>query len=898
MLLSAAALIATVGKPAFAGINRWTSNGPYGGNVSVLAVDPSQNRIAYAGIQGYGVFKTVDGGASWNAANLGFPGSETAGLPLYVLSLTIDPQHPSTLYAGLLQGGVFKSTDGGATWHSSGFESVFGLAIDPRNPSTVYASTGGGVSKSLNGGVTWDAGSSQGLPDLVGSLAMDSAHPDVLYVLGRGSFADSTYAIYRSGDGGQTWAGVPSPSAGSEVRTVSVDLASRVFATTEQGLFRSGDAGATWTKVLPGVIGQVAAAGPSELYVAGSPSADVLFPSQVFRSTDGGERWQQLASLPTVPPSIFASSTASPATIYGGASYGVVKTSDSGATWISASTGLRALNAASPAMDPRNPGLVYSGSSSGLFRSDDGAGSWSLVNPDAQLYSVAIQPGSLDLYAALGRSTDGGTTWQAIEYPVYGPGRLVIALGAPSTFFIGNYGVPNYLAQVFKSTDSGGSWTASLDPQLGGDITSLAVSASGVDVYATISGFAIRSFERSTDGGASWFGIDTSGWPSDWYLNDFSVIAVDPTDTRFVYASLRGRLYRSAIGGGQWVDISAGLPEPPYDGSLVASGLAIDPSSPTTIYAATPHGVFRSPDRGATWTSFRDGLPDGPAGGLVIDSRGRVLQVGSGGGVYDLQIAAPCVATASSLCLLDGRFVATVQAVDPRTGRQEGGTAVTQSGRYGYFSLPGFTGDPSFPEIVVKMADATSFGQGFWVFHSGLTDLQYTLSIVDTVTGRQKSYQNDRSDPQSLCGGSDTETFTNEPVAGAQSSEPSTAKVLPGEGSPALDLLGRFQATLSAVDPRTGRTASGIAVAQDAKWGYFSLPAFTNDATFPEVFVKMLDATALPGGYFWLFHTGLTDLEYTLTVTDQVTGEQKTYRNDRSDPSRLCGGADTQAFQQ
>ncbi len=897
MLLAAAALIATIREPVFAGINRWTSDGPYGGNVSVLGVDPSQPQIAYAGIRGYGVFKTLDGGASWIAVNLGFPGRETAGLPLYVLCLTIDPQHPLTLYAGLQQGGAFKSTDGGATWHSLGFESVFGLAIDSRTPSTVYASTGGGVSKSLDGGVTWDAGSSQGLPALVGSLSMDSAHPDVLYVLGRGPFADSIYAIYRSGDGGQTWVNVPSPSAGAEVRSVSVDLASRVFATTEQGLFRSGDAGATWSNVLPGVIGRVSATGPSELYVAGSPSVDVPFPSEAFRSTDGGEHWQQLA-LPTVPPSVFASSAASPATVYGGASYGVLKTSDSGATWIPASVGLRALDA-SPAMDPRNPGLVYSGSFfSGLFRSDDGAHSWSSANANSRLFSVVIQPESLDLFSQLGRSTDGGASWQPMELPVYGPSRLVIAGGTPDTFFIGNYGLPGYPAQVFKSTDSTASWTLSIDHGLIGEVTSLAVSASGEEVFATLSGFAIRSFERSTDGGATWFNVETSGWPDDWYFSNFGVVAIDPTDARFVYASLRGRLYRSAIGGGQWVDISAGLPEPEFDGSPVASSLAIDPSSPATLYAATPHGVFRSPDRGATWGSLSDGLPDGPATGLVIDSSGRFVHVAAGGGVYDFEIAAPCVGSASSLCLLGGRFVATVQAVDPRTGRLEVGRAVPQADRFGYFSLPGFTGDPSFPEILVKMVDATSFDGGYWVFHSGLTDLQYTLSIVDTVTGRQKSYRNDRSDPQSLCGGADTRTFTNEPIADAQSNAPRSARVLPGEGSPTLDLLGRFQATLFAVDPRTGRTANGIAVPQGAKWGYFSLPAFTNDATFPEVFVKMLDATALPGGYFWLFHTGLTDLEYTLTVTDSVTGEQKTYRNDRSDLSRLCGGADTRAFQQ
>jgi hypothetical protein len=58
----------------------------------------------------------------------------------------------------------------------------------------------------------------------------------------------------------------------------------------------------------------------------------------------------------------------------------------------------------------------------------------------------------------------------------------------------------------------------------------------------------------------------------------------------------------------------------------------------------------------------------------------------------------------------------------------------------------------------------------------------------------------------------------------------------------------------------------------------------------------MVDGTALPGGYFWVFHTGLTDLAYTLTVTDAVTGAVRTYSGGATDGTRLCGSADTAAF--
>jgi hypothetical protein len=102
--------------------------------------------------------------------------------------------------------------------------------------------------------------------------------------------------------------------------------------------------------------------------------------------------------------------------------------------------------------------------------------------------------------------------------------------------------------------------------------------------------------------------------------------------------------------------------------------------------------------------------------------------------------------------------------------------------------------------------------------------------------------------------------------------------------------------SLSATDPRTGAVGPGRAIPRGDRFGYFSLPSFTGDATFPEVFVKLLDARTL-GGFFWTFHTGLTDLQYTMTVADTATGAVRVYRNDRTDPSRLCGGADTAAFQ-
>ena len=90
-----------------AGTNVWTSNGPGGGAINVLAIDPKTPATLYAGIWG-GVFKSTNGGGNWSAVNTGLTATS-------VWALAIDPTTPATLYAGT-EGGVFKSTNGGANW--------------------------------------------------------------------------------------------------------------------------------------------------------------------------------------------------------------------------------------------------------------------------------------------------------------------------------------------------------------------------------------------------------------------------------------------------------------------------------------------------------------------------------------------------------------------------------------------------------------------------------------------------------------------------------------------------------------------------------------------------------------------------------------------------------------
>ena len=125
-----------------AGINVWTSHGPYGGDCLRAGHRPDHAEHALRRDRDGGVFQSTNSGGSWSAVNTGLSGNA-----LDVSALAIDPTTPSTLYAGTGGGGVFQSTNSGGSWSavntglSGNALDVNALAIDPTTPSTLYAGT-------------------------------------------------------------------------------------------------------------------------------------------------------------------------------------------------------------------------------------------------------------------------------------------------------------------------------------------------------------------------------------------------------------------------------------------------------------------------------------------------------------------------------------------------------------------------------------------------------------------------------------------------------------------------------------------------------------------------------------------------------------------------------------
>ena len=159
---------------------RSASEGLTGFSVSELAVDPTTPTTLYAGVREGGVHRSDDGGATWRA--VGLPGRS-------VLSLAIHPVEPAILYAGTDDNGdnaLFRSTDGGATWSESiKTTGIIAVVIDPNAPETVYAANENGkILRSTDGGATWsrEKGSSIFRTPLSLLLVTDPAQPPAIYV--------------------------------------------------------------------------------------------------------------------------------------------------------------------------------------------------------------------------------------------------------------------------------------------------------------------------------------------------------------------------------------------------------------------------------------------------------------------------------------------------------------------------------------------------------------------------------------------------------------------------------------------------------------------------------------------------------------------------------------------
>lgn len=556
---------------------QWTSIGPHrtdglaAGRVSALAIDPRNSSVVYLGAATGGVWKTTDGGATWTALTDAQPSLQTG-------AIVLDPLNPDTIYVGTGEeqfsggsdgAGILKSVDGGSSWTQ--FPGPF---VGPFGVDNYY----GGSAK-------------------IGSLAIDPNNTQVL-LAAVSLFPPAKAGIYRSTDGGKTWSIVLSGSAGTGVvydptnGQIAYAVLGEAFGTNPtNGVYKSLDAGVTWNRingsgsnVLPtSDLGRIAISmapsQPSTLYVAvASASSQNLL--GLFKTVDAGQNWNQLHSTPqfcdaqcgwdivvTVDPK-------NPNTIFAGGAYTIrlVRSLDGGSTWAT-------LAGLTPwLLHPDLHVLQFTSDGARLYIGDDG-GAWSstnatsssvdFVNLNDTLCITQFYPGfSIDptnTNFMLAGTQDQGTlkytgnfTW---TYTACGDGlETAIDPTVRSTSYISCGNI-----DIEKSTANGdrGTWVSAHAGLNSTDRISFVAPLVMDPNSAQRLYFGTFRVYQTKDGAMSWNTISpdlTGGSP----YATLSAIAVAPSDSNTVYAgSSDAKIHVSvnaAIGGPTWIDVSAGLP--------------------------------------------------------------------------------------------------------------------------------------------------------------------------------------------------------------------------------------------------------------------------------------------------------------------------------------------------
>lgn len=554
----------------------------------------------YVSVQG-GVFKSVDGGASWVRSATGIDARSNGG------KLAIDPVQTSTVYVN--QSGLYKSLNGGQTWRFASLSAEHGVAVHPRVSGTVFAASELGLFRSLTGGAPWTR-LTRGLPTApyrATLILFDPTSERRLYA----SIHDQNTeqgGLYRSIDGGVTWQPIHSGLLRNRrIFSLAVDPRSpqTLYAGTFNRVFKSTDGGFTWKRTPLAGVGLIGAlkVHPSQKNVVYAGA------SGLFRSQDGGATWARVSQgLPNLsgPGSIvtaIAFHPNSPQTVYAGVASlfeqeGVFKSTNGGLSWAPSSRGLFGLSTDSVAVNPQDPATLWAVANTVLFKSTNRGQTWARIRPgpgtgDLRATRVAVDPvNPATVYVMLPngdlrRTHDGGQTWEVATNPgvtPFGNAGIVFDPQAPSTIYAAGIGIA-------KSTDGGATWT-----HLAGDpadmvIQDLVISASSPSTLYAVGGGGAggRRVLKTTDGGATWTRIQ-QGLPAEADIFD---LEADPLDPATVYTVARGTIYKTIDGGITWTVLSDTF----RDKSVV---LHVDPAG--LLYAGVAFDdVYEFQDGAGTW---------------------------------------------------------------------------------------------------------------------------------------------------------------------------------------------------------------------------------------------------------------------------------------------------------
>ncbi|WP_299164587.1 glycosyl hydrolase [uncultured Eudoraea sp.] len=678
---------------------KWRNIGPFRGGRSVASSGVvGQPMTYYMGSTGGGIWKTTDDGISWKNISDEFLKTGTVG------AIAVSESNPNIVVAGMgehaargvmtsMGDGVYKSTDAGKTWKHIGLNKtrhISDVVIHPANPDIMFIGAQGaqygpsedrGIYRSTDGGASWEKVLFVNKTTGASSLSMDMKNPLILYAA---FWEHSRYpwtmesggknsGLYKSTDGGTTWnklkEGLPEEFGKAGI-SVSRANPERVFAVLEAegkkgGVYRSDDAGKKWTQVNKDRINITRSwyymeifADPQDenlVYICNAPVTKSIDGGKTFSriptphgdnhhlwinpldnrkminsndgganvSNNGGKSWSTQQNQPTSQFYRVITDNLVPYNVYGGQQDNSAiaiasRTNDQGIDWKDWYS-VAGCESAYLAFDPDNPEIVYGGCYQGIIEK------WVRASREGKPIK---------------------------EYPE-------LALGnAPESFkFRYNWNAPIISSPhdrntiyhagnvVFKTTDGGISWSV-ISPDLtrndknrqgpgGGPYTN---EAAGGENYNTLMYLVESPHEKGVlwagsddglihitkDGGENWENVTPPGL-AEGIINSIEVSPHDAatayvTVMRYKFMDLKPYVFKTTDYGKTWSKIVTGI----TDEHTFVRVVREDPKRKGLLYAGTETGLYISFNDGLNWQSFQLNLPVVPINDLTIQDNDLV----------------------------------------------------------------------------------------------------------------------------------------------------------------------------------------------------------------------------------------------------------------------------------
>lgn len=680
-----AALTAAAQTPAdYAGL-RWRNIGPFRAGRTVGAEGvPSQPNVFYVGVNNGGVWRTTDYGVTWKPI---FDSQPTGSIG----TLAVAPSNPNIIYVGSGEGlqrpdlsvgdGIYKTTDGGKSWEHLGLrdgQQIASILIDPRNANRLWVAVLGhpygpnperGIFKSTDGGHTFRKVLYKDQDTGGMDLAMDPKNPGILYAVlwqaRQGPWENAAWqgpgsGLFKSTDGGETWRpltrGLPTfaEGLGRIGITVAPSDGNRVYAIVDAragGIYRSDDAGESFQRVC--ADSRVWSRGSDFAWIRVDPrNKDILYSANLalYKSTDGGATFRSIKGAPGGDDyhSLWIN-PGNPNIMLSGVDQGATLTVNGGETWSSWYNQPTA-QFYHVSTDNQWPYWVYggqqeSGSAAVKSRGDHGAISfrdWLPVGAEEYGY-IAPDPLNPDIiYGGKLTRFDRKTGQTQDVSPVIGRGRggaYRFLRTAPVLFSPVDPRVLYYAGNVlFKTTTGGQQWdvispdlsretydippsvgvyTAEAKPQATRRGVIYTIAPSPKDINLIWAGTDDGLIHVTRDGGKTWQNVtppELTPWSKVSLMDagHFDTLTAYAAVNRFRCSDLRPHIYRTHDGGKTWQRIVRGLPDDPIN---VVRG---DPVRKGLLFAGSERAVYFSIDDGDNWLPLRQNMPATSIRDLVI----------------------------------------------------------------------------------------------------------------------------------------------------------------------------------------------------------------------------------------------------------------------------------------